>query len=62
MRIDNNFVAIVTGGSSGLGLATVEMLTARGAKVVMASRDPKVGEKAAKEAGAVFFQVDVTDE
>ena len=36
MRIDNNFVAVVTGGSSGLGNGTVKLLISLGAKVVIA--------------------------
>jgi NAD(P)-dependent dehydrogenase (short-subunit alcohol dehydrogenase family) len=36
MRIDKNLVAIVTGGSSGLGLATVRYLRSFDAKVVNA--------------------------
>ncbi len=36
MRIDKNFVAIVTGGASGLGEATVRLLAAQGAQVLIA--------------------------
>lgn len=36
MKIDKNFVAIVTGGSSGLGLATVRLLRSMEAQVVIA--------------------------
>jgi len=36
MRIDSNFVAVVTGGSSGLGEATVRLLASLGARVVVA--------------------------
>ena len=37
-----NKVAVVTGGSRGLGLAIAEVLVAAGAKVVVAARDPDV--------------------
>lgn len=58
-------VALVTGGSSGIGLGVVEILSAYGARVAMVDIDPK-GEEAAKElrdAGreVAFFQCDVTD-
>jgi NADPH:quinone reductase-like Zn-dependent oxidoreductase len=36
MKIDHNFVAVVTGGSSGLGEATVKLLAQLGAKVIVA--------------------------
>lgn len=39
MRIDG-VNAIVTGGSSGIGLATAELLAARGANVALVARDP----------------------
>ncbi len=40
--------AVVTGASSGLGLETARMLAARGAEVVMTSRDPVRGEQAVR--------------
>lgn len=59
-------VAIVTGGSSGIGLGVVEILSAYGAKVAMVDISPK-GEEKAKElrdAGreVTFYQCDVTAE
>jgi NAD(P)-dependent dehydrogenase (short-subunit alcohol dehydrogenase family) len=40
--------AIVTGASSGLGLATATVLARRGARVVMTARDPARGEAAVR--------------
>jgi NAD(P)-dependent dehydrogenase (short-subunit alcohol dehydrogenase family) len=56
--------AIVTGGASGLGNATVKMLHGLGARVVIADVIEDRGEAAAKELGdgAVFVKTDVTDE
>ncbi|MFE7569138.1 oxidoreductase [Streptomyces sp. NPDC057539] len=39
--------AVVTGGNSGIGLATVQALAAAGSHVVLAVRDPERGEAAA---------------
>ena len=61
MKIQNS-VALVTGGASGLGEATVRRLHANGAKVVIVDRDVGRGEALAKSLGnnAVFAQTDVT--
>jgi 3-hydroxybutyrate dehydrogenase len=53
-------VAIVTGGASGIGLAIVERLAAKGVKCVIADVDASSGERAATElqkAGADCFFV-----
>src|SRR3982751_3054538 len=57
-------VALVTGGASGLGGATVRALVARGAKVVIADKSREQGEALAKELGAatLFADTDVTSE
>ncbi|GLJ81247.1 3-oxoacyl-ACP reductase [Microbacterium imperiale] len=55
-------VAIVTGGASGIGLATARRFAAEGARVVVADLDPESGRRAADEVGGVFRQVDVADE
>jgi NAD(P)-dependent dehydrogenase (short-subunit alcohol dehydrogenase family) len=55
-------VAVVTGGASGIGIATVRRLAAEGAKVVVADRDTNGGSVAAKEVDGLFVEVDVTDE
>ncbi|HSP01415.1 MAG TPA: glucose 1-dehydrogenase [Thioalkalivibrio sp.] len=61
-------VAIVTGGASGIGEATVLDMIAEGARVVIADMDEDRGESLAArlneahEGSAVFQPVDVTDE
>ena len=55
--------AIVTGGASGIGAASVRLLAKGGAKVVIADldRQQEVGEALAKEVGGAFCAVDVTN-
>jgi len=57
-------VALVTGGASGLGRATVERWVADGGKAVIVDRDTERGEALAKELGDAvrFVATDVTDE
>jgi NAD(P)-dependent dehydrogenase (short-subunit alcohol dehydrogenase family) len=56
--------AVVTGGASGLGRATVEKLLAQGARVVIADLSSSPGAEVAKELGAScrFVPADVTNE
>src|SRR4051794_3692397 len=56
-------VAIVTGGASGLGYATVAKFVDAGARVVIADRDEQRGKELADACGAnaVFTRVDVAN-
>ena len=54
--------AIVSGGASGLGAATVRRLHAAGANVVIAEVNPEKGEPLAEELGIPFVQTDVREE
>lgn len=57
-------VAVVTGGTAGLGLATARRLVAAGARVVVMGRSQATGRAAAAELGpqAAFVAGDVTDD
>ncbi|MEF8880212.1 MAG: SDR family NAD(P)-dependent oxidoreductase [Candidatus Nanohaloarchaea archaeon] len=54
-------VAIVTGGSSGIGKAICEKLNWEGVEVVIADVDEEKGLELAKEIGADFKKCDVSD-
>jgi NAD(P)-dependent dehydrogenase (short-subunit alcohol dehydrogenase family) len=63
----DNRVAVVTGGATGIGLASARRLAAEGATVVIASRDATRGEAAAEAirasgGRATFIATDVTDD
>lgn len=59
----SNATVLVTGGSSGLGLATVRRLLAQGARVGIADLNPPDDEVAAELGKAVVYvKTDVSDE
>lgn len=62
MRLKNK-TALITGGNSGIGLATARVFAAEGAKVVITGRNRETLEAAAKELGpnALALAADVTD-
>ena len=53
--------AIVTGGCSGIGLATARRFAGEGANVVIADVDDDAGGRVAAEIGARYVHCDVTD-
>lgn len=53
--------AVITGGGSGIGLASARRLADEGANVVIADMDPTAGQAAADAVGGIFVQADVTD-
>ena len=57
-RLDGK-VAVVTGGCSGIGLATVRRFAEEGAKVVIGDLDEATARRIADEVGGTFVHVDV---
>jgi NAD(P)-dependent dehydrogenase (short-subunit alcohol dehydrogenase family) len=55
-------LAVVTGGASGLGLATAEAIIAAGGKAILLDVQDEKGQAAAQRLGTHYFKTDVTDE
>ena len=62
MKDLNGLAAIVTGGASGLGAATTEILSAAGVKVTIFDMNEEGGQAQAEKINGTFIKVDVTDE
>lgn len=54
-------VAVVTGGASGIGLATVRLLADQGVSPVVVDLDADAGEEVAAEVGGRFVAADVAE-
>ena len=62
MKLDSSVAAVVTGGASGLGEATVRKLAEHGVKVAIFDMNEEKGEAVAKSVGGVFCKCNVTSE
>ena len=62
MRLENK-VALITGGATGIGKATVQCFINESAKVIFCDVNEQDGQKTAAELGenCTFFHVDITD-
>lgn len=60
MELKVGTVAVVTGGTSGLGYAVARSLAGLGVKVAIFGRDETKGESAATEVGGIFCRADVS--
>ena len=61
MKLDQ-VKAVITGGVSGLGLATAKHLAANGAKITLLDINDKAGQSVSEELGATYIRTDVTSE
>ena len=55
-------IAVITGGASGIGLATARRMAAEGATIVIGDMDETAGPAVAKELGGLFVTVNVAAE
>jgi NAD(P)-dependent dehydrogenase (short-subunit alcohol dehydrogenase family) len=62
VRLDASVAAVVTGGASGLGLATARALAVRGVKLALFDVNAERGEAVARELSGTFCPVDVTSD
>ncbi|MBJ7385590.1 MAG: SDR family oxidoreductase [Mycolicibacterium sp.] len=57
----NDHVALVTGGTAGIGLACARLLAREGATVIISGRNPLRGNDAADDIGGRYLRADMSD-
>ncbi|MEO0608180.1 MAG: SDR family NAD(P)-dependent oxidoreductase [Pseudomonadota bacterium] len=62
MELNSNISAVITGGASGLGAATAQLLASHGVKCALFDLNAEKGEAMASEIGGVFCNVNVTSD
>ena len=62
MRMDASIAAVVTGGASGLGEATVRALIEAGVRTTIFDHNAAAGSNLARQVGGLFVEVDVLSE
>ena len=55
-------ISLITGANRGIGLETAKQMKALGYDVVLTSRNADEGQRAAREIGVAYHQLDVTSE
>jgi NAD(P)-dependent dehydrogenase (short-subunit alcohol dehydrogenase family) len=60
MQLNSSISAVITGGASGLGRATAQLLASHGIKVAIFDLQEDLGEALAGQIGGVFCKVNVT--
>ena len=61
MMASDQKIILITGASRGIGFAAAQLLSRRGAHVIIASRDQRRAELAASKIGCESVQLDITD-
>jgi NAD(P)-dependent dehydrogenase (short-subunit alcohol dehydrogenase family) len=60
MQLNSSISAVITGGASGLGRATAQLLASYGVKVAIFDLQEDLGEALAGQIGGIFCKVNVT--